>query len=181
MTILVLMGVSGSGKSTVAALLAGQLEWEFAEGDDMHPPENVAKMHAGHPLTDADRAPWLATIRSWIDEHTAAGRSGIIACSALRHRYRDVLRTPEVWFVHLAGTYEVIRTRLTARTGHFMPPELLRSQFDTLEPLREDEQGFVLDVGPSPRKQAELIVERLGLSARWLRTTSRRGTPTTPG
>src|ERR1700761_1029847 len=97
--VLVLMGVSGSGKSTVAALLAGRLGWDFEEGDDLHPPENVAKMHAGHPLNDEDRKPWLAKVAGWITEHTDAGRPGIITCSALKRRYRDVLRGEPVVFV----------------------------------------------------------------------------------
>ena len=132
--VLVLMGVSGCGKSTVAALLAGRLGWDFEEGDDLHPAANVAKMAAGHPLDDADRRPWLAAVAAWIRQHTDAGRPGIITCSALKKSYRDVLRGDRVMFVYLAGTREQIAARLAARHGHFMPPALLDSQFATLEP-----------------------------------------------
>lgn len=158
------MGVSGSGKSTVATLLAERLGWEFAEGDDFHPRANVDKMHAGHPLTDADRAPWLARIREWIDAHIAAGRSGVVTCSALKRAYRDVLRAPEVRFVHLSGSETLLTQRLDGRTGHFMPPTLLRSQLETLEPLQPDEAGLVVDIAPPPAEQVAEIVQRLGLA-----------------
>src|SRR5580765_7102246 len=106
MTVLVLMGVSGCGKSTVAGVLAGQLGWEFEEGDDLHPPANIAKMHAGHPLTDEDRWPWLDLVSAWIRGRTDAGLPGIITCSALKRSYRDVLRGDDVVFVYLHGTRE---------------------------------------------------------------------------
>lgn len=163
--VLVLMGVSGSGKSTVAALLAGRLGWDFEEGDDLHPPANVAKMHAGHPLDDEDRKPWLAKVAGWIVEHTEAGRPGIISCSALKRTYRDVLRGDHVVFVYMAGTHDQIAARLAARHGHFMPSALLDSQFATLEPPGPDERGLTISVDSPATDQADQIVELLGLVA----------------
>jgi carbohydrate kinase (thermoresistant glucokinase family) len=162
---LVLMGVSGSGKSTVAGVLAGQLGWDLAEGDDMHPAANVAKMAAGHPLDDNDRWPWLDQVATWIRAHTDAGRPGVITCSALRRSYRDVLRGEQVVFVLLAGEFQQIKSRLTVRHGHYMPVDLLRSQFDTLEPLGPDEHALTVDIGASPAELAEQIIERLRLVA----------------
>jgi carbohydrate kinase (thermoresistant glucokinase family) len=159
------MGVSGCGKSTVAALLAGRLGWPFEEGDDMHPAANVAKMHAGHPLTDEDRWPWLKRIAAWIDEQLAAGRSAIVTCSALRRSYRDVLRRDGVTFVYLHGEYEQIARRLAARHGHFMPSSLLDSQFADLEEPTGDEQAMRVDIGGSPVELADEIVTSLGLVA----------------
>ena len=161
--VLVIMGVSGSGKSTVAALLAGQLGWDLAEGDDMHPDENVAKMHAGHPLTDEDRWPWLETVASWISEHTMAGAPGIITCSALKRIYRDVLRGNHVVFVHLVGSKDQIGRRLIARTGHYMPAGLLDSQIATLEPPGPDENVLEVDVALKPAMEAAEIISALGL------------------
>jgi gluconokinase len=161
--VLVVMGVSGSGKSTVAGILAGQLGWDLAEGDDLHPAANVAKMHAGHPLTDEDRWPWLATIASWITEHTMAGIPGIITCSALKRIYRDVMRGPDVVFVHLAGSKDQIGQRLASRLDHYMPPSLLDSQIATLEPPGPDEKVLVVDVGRPPAQIAAEIIQRLGL------------------
>jgi carbohydrate kinase (thermoresistant glucokinase family) len=162
--VLVVMGVSGTGKSTVASVLAQRLHWEFAEGDDMHPPANVAKMAAGLPLDDADRWPWLERIAAWIHQHVAAGRPGVITCSALRRSYRNVLRGDNVMFVHLSGSFEEIHDRLAARHGHFMPTSLLRSQFDTLEPLDRDENGVVVDVGPPAADVANAVIQALGLT-----------------
>ena len=159
--ILVLMGVSGSGKSTVAGVLAGATGWELLEGDDLHPPENVAKMASGHPLTDEDRWPWLDAIAAWIGVRTAADRPAIVTCSALRRRYRDRLAGPHVLFVHLDGSRDRIGERLNARMHHYMPAGLLDSQIATLEPLDEDEQGIVVDVGASPQHIAAEIAERL--------------------
>jgi len=167
--IVVLMGVSGCGKSTVGGVLAGRLGWPLAEGDDLHPPENVAKMAAGHPLDDDDRRPWLARIREWIDERLAAGESGIVTCSALKRRYRDVVRgdgqrpAGDVVFVYLHGTREQLLARLTARQGHFMPPSLLDSQLADLEPPQADERAVQIDIGPPPAVQAEAILQKLGL------------------
>ncbi len=162
--VLVLMGVSGCGKSTVAALLAGQLGWDFEEGDDLHPAANVAKMAAGHPLSDDDRRPWLATVGAWIRQRTDAGQPGIITCSALKRSYRDVLRGEHVVFVYLAGTPEQIAHRLAARHGHFMPPALLDSQFATLEPPASDENAITVDIGASSAVEADEITQRLQLS-----------------
>jgi gluconokinase/shikimate kinase len=163
--VLVLMGVSGCGKSTVGGVLAGRLGWDLGEGDDLHPPENVAKMAAGHPLTDEDRWPWLERVADWIRERTDAQRPGIITCSALKRSYRDVLRGEHVVFVYLRGTKEQIAARLALRHGHYMPSSLLDSQFATLEEPTPDEHPLVIDIGPAARVQADEIVERLGLTA----------------
>lgn len=164
--VLVIMGVSGSGKSTVAGVLAGQLGWDLAEGDDMHPDANVEKMRAGHALTDEDRWPWLEIIASWIAEHTLAGSPGIITCSALKRIYRDVLRGNDVVFIHLVGSREEIGRRMAARQGHFMPPGLLDSQIATLEPPGPDENVLEVDVGRKPAVEAAEIISRLGLRPR---------------
>ena len=161
--VLVIMGVSGCGKSTVAAILAGQLGWDLEEGDDLHPASNVAKMASGTPLTDEDRWPWLDTVADWIVEHTTSGLPGIITCSALKRVYRDKLRGPHVVFVHLAGTRDTIDTRLKARMDHFMPSTLLDTQLSTLEPPGPDEQAIRVDVGPKPAELAATIIDRLGL------------------
>lgn len=144
---LVVMGVSGSGKTTLARALAERLGWGFGEGDDFHPPANVEKMRAGHPLDDEDRRPWLAAIATWIGEHERAGRSSVVTCSALRRAYRDVLRAgnPGVEFVHVAVDRDRLERRLAARRGHYMPAALLDSQLATLEPLDADEPGVTLD------------------------------------
>lgn len=161
--LLVMMGVSGCGKSTVGRVLAGRLGWPLEEGDDLHPPENVTKMAAGHPLDDDDRGPWLQHIRRWIEEREAAGENGIVTCSALKRRYRDVLRDDEVVFVHLSGTREQLLNRLTSRQGHFMPASLLDSQLADLEPPGPDERALRVDIGPSPAVQAATILNQLGL------------------
>ncbi|MBD8022612.1 gluconokinase [Microbacterium gallinarum] len=145
---LVVMGVSGSGKSTVAAALAGALDGIYLDADDFHPPANVAKMAAGVPLADEDRMPWLEVVGETVVAQTARGRLAVVACSALRRRYRDALRTAagDLFFVQLDGTPELLAERLGGRTDHFMPPALLRSQLDTLEPLQSDERGMVVSV-----------------------------------
>ena len=163
--VLVIMGVSGGGKSTVAGLLAGRLGWDLAEGDDMHPAANIAKMAAGHPLDDADRWPWLARVAEWIRARTANGRPGIVTCSALKRSYRDVLRGPDVVFVYLAGSRELIARRLAARHGHFMPPALLDSQFATLEPPGPDEQAITVNITGSPETEAAHVIQTLDLQA----------------
>lgn len=139
------MGVSGSGKSTVGEAYSQQTEWPFFDGDDFHPPENVAKMKTGQALTDEDRVPWLLSLRRLIAEHLESGQSMILACSALRRSYREVLRRddPRVKFVFLTGDFELIAQRLAARTHAYMPPGLLQSQFDTLEP---PEDALELDI-----------------------------------
>jgi gluconokinase/shikimate kinase len=166
---LVIMGVSGCGKSTVAGLLAGRLGWDLAEGDDMHPAANIAKMASGVPLDDVDRWPWLARIAEWIHARTAVGRPGIVTCSALKRSYRDVLRDPRVVFVHLTGSRELIAKRLAARHGHFMPTSLLDSQFATLEPPDPDEQAITVSITGSPELEAARIIDaidaREGVSA----------------
>lgn len=141
------MGVSGSGKSTVGAALARRLRVPFVDADSLHPPANIAKMAAGEPLDDDDRYPWLDKVGEWLAGHCDGG---VVSCSALKRRYRDQLRThcPQVEFLHLAGSPALISGRLAARTGHFMPAALLRSQFDALEPLGADEAGATIDVGP---------------------------------
>ncbi|MFD0203423.1 MULTISPECIES: gluconokinase [Saccharothrix] len=164
-TCVVVMGVSGAGKSTVARALADRLAWSLAEADEFHPPANIAKMSAGTPLTDADRAPWLAAIRDWVTARAAMGESTVVTCSALKHAYRDVLREAgaRVRFLHLDGTADVIDDRLRHRSGHFMPPSLLRSQFDALEPLRPDEDGAAVGVADPPELIVEHAVTRLDL------------------
>ncbi len=165
MPVLVLMGVAGSGKSTVAGVLAGNLGWDLAEGDDMHPAQNVAKMAAGHPLDDEDRWPWLARVAAWIREHTEVGRPGIVTCSALKRSYRDVLRGDGVVFVYLAGSHGLIAHRIAARHGHYMPAALLQSQLDTLEPPAPDENAITVEVAGSPQELADEIMARLSLKA----------------
>ena len=140
------MGVSGSGKSTVGSALAQRLRVPFVDADTLHTPANIAKMTAGEPLDDTDRYPWLQKVGEWLADHRGGG---VVSCSALKRRYRDQLRVycPRVKFLHLSGTPELINQRMSARTGHFMPPSLLRSQFETLEPLGTDEHGFTVDIG----------------------------------
>jgi len=148
--VLLVMGVSGSGKTTVGSLLAGRLGWTYAEADNFHPPANVAKMHAGHPLTDADRLPWLDAIGAWIDQTTADGESAVVTCSALKRSYRDRLRAgrPNVVVIYLDADPETVRTRLATRHGHFFPPDLLASQFRDLEPPGPDERVEYVRVRP---------------------------------
>ena len=160
--VLVIMGVSGSGKSTVARILAESLGWELQEGDDLHPSANVEKMHAGVPLTDDDRWPWLDLIAKWIVAHIDSGTSGVITCSALKRRYRDVLRRDGVVFVYLGGSADVIRDRLEHRHGHYMPSSLLDSQLATLEPPDPDEHAIDVDVRGTPDEAAGEILARLG-------------------
>jgi gluconokinase len=158
---LVVMGVSGSGKTTLASALASRTGWPFLEGDALHPPENVAKMHAGVPLDDADRLPWLRTVAAWIGAREADGRSCVLTCSALRRAYRDVLREghPSVRFVHVTASPEVLGERLARRTGHFMPASLLDSQLATLEGLQPDEAGVTVE----PHESADDVLVRLGV------------------
>jgi gluconokinase/shikimate kinase len=166
LTVLVVMGVSGCGKSTIAGVLADQLGWDLEEGDDLHPPANIAKMAHGHPLGDDDRSPWLDRIAAWIREHTDSGRPGIVTCSALKRKYRDVLRGPDVVFVYLHGTREQIAARLAARHGHFMPAALLDSQFADLEEPGSDENAIRVEIGGTPAEQAAEIITRLPSAAR---------------
>jgi gluconokinase len=147
--VLVVMGVSGSGKSTVGAALAQRLHVPFEDADDLHPSANIAKMSAGQALDDEDRYPWLELIGEWLEVHEGGG--GVMSCSALKRKYRDQLRhhVPGLAFVHLDGALEVIAHRQASRPGHFMPASLLASQFTTLEPLEADESGVVIDVDQS--------------------------------
>jgi gluconokinase len=152
-TCIVVMGVSGSGKSTVAAGLVERLGWDFAEGDDFHPPANVEKMRSGTPLDDEDRWPWLRTLAGWIGEHEQAGTSAVVTCSALKRVYRDLLRDghPSVWFAHVTADRELLRERVEHRPGHYMPSSLLESQLATLEPLQDDEPGASISGAGAPQ------------------------------
>jgi ribose 5-phosphate isomerase A len=165
--ILVIMGVSGAGKSAVAQELAARLGWPFEEGDALHPEANVAKMHAGIPLTDADRQPWLERVAAWIDGQRAKKQPGIITCSALKRSYRQIIigDRPEVRLVYLRGGRDLIAQRLATRTGHFMPASLLQSQFDTLEEPDPGEDPLTVDVEPPPAQIAEEIIRLLAASA----------------
>jgi gluconokinase len=157
---IVVMGVAGSGKSTVAALLAQRTRRPFAEADDFHPPANVDLMRAGVALTDEDRWPWLGSMRDWLDQQSLAGRSAVMTCSALKRPYRDLLRTAHgrVRFVHLTASPEVLAARVSGRADHFMPASLLPSQLATLDPLADDEDGVTLDAGATPESLVEQIL-----------------------
>jgi carbohydrate kinase (thermoresistant glucokinase family) len=165
--IVVLMGVSGSGKTTVAALLAAALGWQFQEGDELHPPANVEKMHGGTPLTDADRLPWLQKIAAEIDAWRARGQSGVVACSALKRSYRDIIigDRAEVRLAYLRGSHDLIRRRLAARHEHFMPAALLDSPFAAWEEPTPDEHPIVVDVGGKPGEIAFRIIRELEASS----------------
>ena len=161
----VLMGVAGSGKSSVMAALVARLAWPTLEGDALHPPANVAKMAAGIPLTDADRAPWLDAIGGWISDCEAERRSALVTCSALRRAYRDTLRRrrSSVWFVHLSAPRDVLEARIQRRDGHFMPASMLDSQLATLEPLEPAEPGSTVDASATPEQIADRIIATLRL------------------
>jgi gluconokinase len=162
---LVLMGVSGSGKSTIANKLAERLRWAFEDGDRFHPAGNVAKMSAGQPLTDEDRWPWLQAISDEIDRACRAGQRLVIACSALKRAYRDILvhGRNDVRIVYLKGAQELIASRLALRKGHFMPPGLLDSQFKTLEPPDRDENPLTVSIDASVETIVDDIVRQLRL------------------
>lgn len=160
--IAVVMGVSGSGKTTVSALLAAALGCQFQEGDDLHPTANVEKMRGGTPLTDADRLPWLRKIADEIDSWRARGESGVLTCSALKRSYRDIIIGDRpVTLVYLKGSYDLIRQRMIARHEHFMPVALLDSQFATLQEPTPDEHPIIVDAGGRPLEIAAAIVHRL--------------------
>jgi len=165
---IVLIGVSGSGKSTVMARLRERLDWPSAEADEFHPPANVAKMSSGQPLNDADRWPWLRALAVWIGAREAAGENGVVTCSALKRSYRDLLREGHgsVRFVHLAATADVLQRRMAQRRGHYMPPSLLSSQLETLEPLQPDEPGIVVSSELPPDQIVDAIETWLRLSNR---------------
>lgn len=159
--VLVLMGVSGCGKTTVATILASRLGWPFQEGDALHPEANIEKMASGNPLTDADRWPWLTKVADWIDQRIDNGESGLITCSALKRSYRDFInrRHSGLIFVYLAGSKETIVERLAERRGHFMRPRLLDSQFVDLEEPAADEPAIRVDIGQPAAEIAERIIE----------------------
>ncbi|MFF8930816.1 gluconokinase [Streptomyces longwoodensis] len=159
--VVVVMGVAGTGKTTIGPLLAARLGVPYAEGDDFHPRANIAKMTAGVPLDDEDRWPWLDAIGAWA--HERAGLGGVVSCSALKRSYRDRLRAaaPGVVFVHLTGDRALIEDRMSHRQGHFMPTALLDSQFATLQPLGADEAGVDVDVAGGPEEIAERAVAAL--------------------
>ncbi len=165
--ILVIMGISGSGKSTIAEELAGRLGWPFEEGDALHPDTNIAKMHAGIPLTDADRQPWLERVAAWIDGQRVKKQPGIITCSALKRAYRQIIigDRPEVRLVYLRGGRDLVAEHLAGRHGHFMPAALLRSQIDTLEEPDPSEDPLTVDAGAPAPQVADEIIRLLGTSA----------------
>ena len=164
--ILVLMGVSGSGKSTIAEELSARLGWPFEEGDSLHPESNIAKMHTGIPLTDADRGPWLERVAAWIDGQRAKKQPGVITCSALRRAYRLIIigDRPEARLVYLRVGRDLIAEHLSGRHGHFMPTALLQSQIDTLEEPEPSEDPLTIDAGPPPAQVADEIIRLLGAS-----------------
>jgi gluconokinase len=166
-SVLVLMGVSGVGKSTTGALLSERLGWPFRDADSFHPPQNIAKMSRGVPLDDEDRAPWLAAIAAWIDERLERGERGIVSCSALKRSYRQVLLDgrERVRLVFLKGGKPLLAARMAARLDHFMPPELLDSQFATLEEPSAEERPLIVPVAQTPHEVVELILSRLGLAS----------------
>ena len=164
---LVVMGVSGVGKTSVAHALVERTGWAFQEGDDLHPEANRAKMAAGTPLTDDDRWPWLRLIAAWIGEQEAAGRGAVVTCSALRRSYRDLLSDghPSVRFVHLQASEEALTERVTGRHHEYMPPALLRSQLDTLQPLADDEPGVRVETDGGPDAVADRALQALADAA----------------
>jgi gluconokinase len=167
-TVLVVMGVSGSGKSTIGSQLALQLHCEFEDGDWFHPARNIDKMHAGIALTDEDRAPWLIAIADFIDRARCAGTHAVIACSALKRRYRAVIigKRPDVQLIYLKGDMELIARRIATRHEHFMPTSLLQSQFDALEEPGPDEHPISVSIEPRPRDIVRQILEALQAQSR---------------
>jgi len=161
---IVVMGVSGAGKSTVGKLIAARLDCPFRDADSFHPAANIEKMSSGEALTDEDRWPWLRAIAAWIAEHRAAGTTCVVTCSALKRVYRDLVtdnQRPDVRLVHLRGDMALIEARLKARKGHFMPPALLRSQFDALEEPGADEHAITVSIDATPEEIADRVMERL--------------------
>ncbi len=166
-SVLVIMGVSGCGKSTIASMLAHRLHWIYEDGDWFHPKSNIEKMHHGEPLKDEDRWPWLRAIADWIDKTRQSGRHGVVACSALKRTYRDILigERRDVRVVYLKGDRDLIARRVAARADHFMPPGLLDSQFKTLEEPEADERPIIVSIIPHPRKIVDTIVQELGIDS----------------
>jgi gluconokinase len=161
---IVVMGVSGAGKSTVGKLIAAQLGCPFRDADSFHPQANIEKMSRGEPLTDDDRWPWLQAIAEWIAEHRAAGTTCVVTCSALKRVYRDIvtnMQSADVRLVYLKGDFDLIAARLAARKGHFMPPALLKSQFDALEEPGADEHALAVPIDAAPEEIAERVLEQL--------------------
>jgi carbohydrate kinase (thermoresistant glucokinase family) len=167
------MGVSGSGKSTIASMLAQRLHWIYEDGDWFHPQSNVEKMHHGEPLNDEDRWPWLNAIAAWIDATRRAGGHGVVACSALKRGYRDILigDRRDARLVFLKGDRDLIARRIAARADHFMPSTLLESQFAALEEPQADEHAIVVSIVPHPREIVEAIVRKLGVQSAAADTT----------
>lgn len=161
--IVLLMGVSGSGKSTIGRLLSRDTGWPFEDADLLHSPQSVAKMHAGIPLTDEDRWPWLRKVADWIAARHAVGGPGIIGCSALKRAYRDLLREadPELRIVYLKGSPELLHERITHRSGHFFPPALLDAQLNDLEEPGPDEHPITVPIGQTPEATTQLILKAL--------------------
>jgi gluconokinase len=174
--IVLVAGVAGSGKTTIGKLLARQLGWEFEDGDDLHPAANIAKMRAGVPLTDEDRRPWLLAVAAWMDQRIAAGRSGVIACSALKRSYRHLLSAgrPAMRIVFLQVSRDVLAARLATRPGHFFRPQLLDSQLADAEDPLPAEHGIVVTAESAPADVTAEIIRRLGLSAYGGTTGDRR-------
>ena len=165
--IVIIFGVSGAGKTTVGKLLARKLRWHFLEADDFHPAANVEKMRGGRPLTDEDRRPWLERLRERIDRSLAAGENAVLACSALKRKYRDCLRVnSDVKLVFLRGDYALIEKQLRRRRGHFMNPDLLRSQFADLEEPEPDERVLIIELGRTPEEIVEEIKRKLQLASK---------------
>ncbi|WP_242903857.1 gluconokinase [Actinomadura terrae] len=160
--IILVAGVSGSGKTTVGTLLAQRLNWDYAEADTFHSPANIAKMSEGHPLTDEDRLPWLKSIAAWIDDHLKTNRPGVVTCSALKRSYRELLThgRPEVQIVLLTGDRETLESRLKSRTGHFFNPKLLDTQLETLEPPAPTENILTLPITATPEETATQIINQ---------------------
>jgi len=156
----IVMGVSGSGKSTIARRLAEEMDWDFLDADDFHPPANIVKMKSGNPLSDSDRDPWLSALNEMLISTLGAGRHPVLACSALKESYRTKLRrgTNGLQIVYLRGSYDLIRSRISKREGHYMKPEMLRSQFDALE---EPVHALVMDILLTPDEIAEKIVRTI--------------------
>lgn len=179
---LVLMGVAGCGKTTAATGLHDALGWPVAEADDFHPEANIAKMSRGAPLTDADRRPWLESLRAWMSEQADRGTRTIVTCSALKRSYRDLLvgAHGRVLFIHLVADEDALRERMEHREGHFMPSALLPSQFADLEPLADDEDGVTVTSRPTPEQTLEAILAALETAdAAGNATTSTAGNATT--
>lgn len=163
-TVVIVMGVSGSGKSTIGALLASHLHWEFEDADWLHPASDVDKMHSGIPLSDEDRRPWLAAVAAWIDKTRRSEGHAVVACSALKRSYRDILigDRADVRLIYLKGGETLIARRIAHRHEHFMPRSLLKSQFEALEEPADDEYPITVSIEPHPREIVERILSAMG-------------------